>query len=185
MSALKSKKHSLWETPLWEIDLDFPIDKLINAVTSHSLSPKKNNLWELPDDIIKEYKKVLTEVICKEISNNFTNYVTNIKIENSWINVQKPGEKVPIHNHTNSNLVSIFYMQAENNSGDLILIDSRGGVNWGWEKDKNYIGVKSFSITPTVGKLLILPSHVLHFVEENKSNTDRISFVADFNLSLK
>lgn len=185
MSELNSKKYSLWETPVWEINLDFPADQLANAVKSHDLNFKKNNLWDLPDTIIKEYKTYLGEVITKELSKEFSDYIIDIHVGNSWINLQKPGERVPVHNHSNSNLISIFYIQTENNSGDLILIDSRGGVNWSWEKDKRYMGIKSFSVEPTVGKLILLPSYVLHFVEENKSNTDRISFVADIDLRLK
>jgi uncharacterized protein (TIGR02466 family) len=185
MSKNSTIKHSLWETPVWELDITFPTETLLNSVLSSDLNIKKNNLWQIPDEIIKEYKKELIKIIQIELSKNFSNHIVNIDIGDAWINQQLPGESVPIHNHNDSHLTAILYIQTENNSGNLILIDSRGGINWGWERQQNYIGTKSFSIVPKIGKLILLPSYILHCVEENKSQSNRVSFITDVKLILK
>lgn len=185
MSVNASTKHSLWETPIWEIDLNFPIKEMLSDIIEYAVTSDKKNLWDLPSRAILDFKKELSKIVLEEISNSFPEHVVDVGIGMSWINLQHPGESVPVHNHNGANLLAIFYLQAEENSGNLILVDARGGIDWGWEKNGNYIGVKSKSFTPKIGKLLLVPAYVLHCVEENKSNTDRISFVSDLKIRLK
>ena len=184
MSVNSSTKYSLWETPVWEFKTDFPADLILRDIIQHDIKVKKN-LWNLPSDIIAKFKEELSILISEEVSKSFPGHTIDVSIGNSWINLQHPGESAPVHNHNGANLISIFYLQAEENSGNLILIDPRGGIDWGWEKYGNYVGVKSNSFAPVVGKLLLVPAYVLHFIEENKSAVDRISFVSDIKIRLK
>lgn len=180
-----STKHNLWETPVWELDLNFSTKKLISDVINYTRLGGKEYLRNIPNDPIVDFKKELSKVVLEELSNSFPEHTVEVVIGSSWINLQHPGESVPVHNHNGSNLISIFYLQAEENSGNLVLVDSRGGINWGWEKNEDFIGVKSKSFIPKAGKLLLVPAYVLHFVEENKSSTDRISLVSDLLIRLK
>lgn len=182
---MQSKTHNLWATPVWEIDLSISLDQVLQDIKlglPNLNFDERHDVWDIVDPA---FKKTLHEIILNEISTYFQNYDVSIEIRDGWFNKQCPGERIPVHNHNATNLVAILYLQAEDNCGDLVLIDSRGGVNWGWEKQGKYTGTKSTKFTPKVGKLLLVPAYVVHFVEENNSTTDRLSLVADLAMTIK
>ena len=90
---------------------------------------------------------------------------TNLKnsLEHIWININSPGSYNRWHQHPNTDIVCVLYIQVPKNSGNIEL---RGKVN--------------ASITPHSGLLLIFPGDTEHQVTVNNSKEDRISLA--FNL---
>lgn len=83
-----------------------------------------------------------------------------------WFNLAEPGESTGLHDHTrNSKLCGVFYLAAENESGNLF-----------FHKE----GEVDLEIMPKVGKLVLFEPWMRHGVRENRSNNTRLSMA--FNL---
>jgi uncharacterized protein (TIGR02466 family) len=94
------------------------------------------------------------------------------------MNLIEPGKHLPLHGHGSSRISLTYYINAPEGCGDLILVDPRGGVNWDKGND-GVMGTKYDRITPTTGGLVFFPSYMLHSVDYNRSNENRISVTTD------
>lgn len=119
------------------------------------------------------------EVLCVDWS-------LNIKIRNSWVTWHKANQWNRPHVHTCSMFTSTTYIQAEENSGDLIFEKSPHYLNLfpaAVELDfhtQNQINTKVFSVAPKTGLTVCFPSHLNHFTKPNKSNADRYALNVDW-----
>jgi uncharacterized protein (TIGR02466 family) len=100
--------------------------------------------------------------------------------------VLMPGQSDSPHNHASS-LVGVYYVDVPENSGDILLQDTRGFVNFLWQ-DK-YITPEnqkstrvSHRITPKPNTLILFPHYVVHSVETNKSDRLRISVALNITI---
>ena len=92
-----------------------------------------------------------------------------------WLHVTKPTKGTGVHPHDGTAMSIVYWLQIPENSGNLIMIDPRRGTDITNAK----VGCdKWVKITPKVGKIIIFPSYVLHLIEQNNSNEDRMSFVS-------
>lgn len=128
------------------------------------------------------------------------------EINNMWINVNYPGCHNKLHRHVNPPsldritssciLSGTFYVDVPENSGDLVF--HAGREDYGrmvteppivripeiFFKDNNNVHIRPiYRVTPKAGDLLVWFSDVIHGVEINKSEENRISI--SFNLGLK
>ena len=106
-----------------------------------------------------------------------------------WIMINSPNTYNCSHTHPNSHLSGVFWINAPKNSGDLKFINPsnfeayvelRCYVNQ-FQLDTNVY--ESYIYTPTAGKMVSFPSHVIHEVLDNKSNQDRIAVSYNATLS--
>lgn len=127
-------------------------------------------------------------------------------INNMWVNVNFPGCHNKLHRHVNppsidriassSILSGTFYVDVSDNSGDLIFHAGREDYGLMTHEAsivripeiffKNYKNLHTrpiYKVKPKSGDLLIWFADVIHGVEQNKSERDRISI--SFNLGLK
>ena len=111
----------------------------------------------------------------------------NIKID-AWININKPGAYNVKHDHPGSDLAGVLWIKCPKNSGN-ILFDNPTAFQSNREIDsytaefrEKFNFYQAYFFPPTEGRILIFPSHLLHKVEENNSNEDRIS--VSFNIRL-
>lgn len=106
-------------------------------------------------------------------------------IENGWININKQGGWNTPHCHLGT-FSAVYYAWAQPNQGYLQLVDRDNSKTSLF----NPITVHSFNganssnhtITPITGKLVIFPSAVLHYVDSNNTDVERISLA--FNVTL-
>lgn len=170
-------KNDYWSTPVWEIDTG--LDEYFNLTLENELKAVKapnNDVWSYNSTRILELKNKIFESLDTVLSSYFTEQFPNkLCFLNGWVNAQQPGEDLALHSHGGAWLVSTYYVRVPKNSGDLLLVDPRGGVDWDLTHEGNTLGVKYRRITPTPGKLVIFPGYVMHSVETNKSNENRIS----------
>ena len=117
----------------------------------------------------------------------------------SWININKPGDHNVSHNHPNCNLAGVLWIKCSENCGNIEFenpnlfqtymessdIDSKkkGEIDY-YTNDFN---IKSniyptYYFNPIEGRMIVFPSYLYHYVQENKSNQDRIS--VSFNIRL-
>jgi uncharacterized protein (TIGR02466 family) len=86
-----------------------------------------------------------------------------------------------VHDHGGVIVACVYYVKAPENSGDLLLIDPRGSVNWDWESKDGFDGAKYKRVKPKEGKLVIFPGYVLHAVDPNNSKEERVSIAINIH----
>ena len=153
-----------------------------NSYQSPSINPK----FELSSEMIKLLKEV--ENKSSEVSNNI-GFNSKVKIANYWANVNKKHCYNVDHAHPGSLLSAVFYVKVSKNSGritfsnpnDLLMESYLHGKNLNLNYDSVYYALSSiFTLEPKENCLIIFPSWLVHRVEPNGSDEDRISI--SFNL---
>tara|TARA_B100000508_G_scaffold127281_1_gene112290 strand:- start:56 stop:652 length:597 start_codon:yes stop_codon:yes gene_type:complete len=115
------------------------------------------------------------------------NYKVNFLIY-AWININKPGNYNVKHLHPTNDLSGVLWIKAPQNSGDIVFespyeFQAYQEIDSYVDEFRNSFNIDhSYYFTPTDGRMLIFPSHLMHEVEENLSNEDRIS--VSFNIKL-
>tara|TARA_B100000214_G_C23949662_1_gene619809 strand:- start:716 stop:1324 length:609 start_codon:yes stop_codon:yes gene_type:complete len=185
------KVHELWPTPLYENHINVKpewVNKSKNFEYERMYSDNgdytknKEILNELPDLKEEIYKNVIlfTEKYLNTADVHF--YFTN-----SWVVKHHPNDWAQAHNHTNSLLSGVYYLETEKDSGDISFESTNNNVfpnavspNC---KEYNYTTGTQIKMSVDMGKLFIFPSHLLHRVLKNKTNKIRYSLA--FNLFCK
>jgi uncharacterized protein (TIGR02466 family) len=101
-----------------------------------------------------------------------------------WANVSCKHAYNNVHNHPNSLLSGVYYVQAETECGDLSLFDPRKQA-WVMQPDfseRNQMNSPVQFIVPEAGTPIIFPSWLEHGVNQNLSDADRISIAFNINL---
>ena len=101
-----------------------------------------------------------------------------------WANVSCQYAYNNVHNHPNSLLSGVYYVQVQDESGDILLFDPRKQA-WVMQPDfseRNQMNSSVHSISPEAGTLIIFPSWLDHGVGQNLSEADRISVAFNINL---
>ena len=185
-------KNEWWSTPLWEINTNF--DEYFNLCFKNELLDligasehnKSVDIWTIDSDYCTQLKNKIYEVMDLVLPEHFSNY-HKLKpfISNGWVNQQKPGQSFPLHSHGESLISCVYYIEAYENSGDLLVVDPRGSAVWDLNVENGINSVKYKRIKPKTGKMVLFPSYVLHSVEENKSDKTRISVATNIHIPTK
>jgi uncharacterized protein (TIGR02466 family) len=117
--------------------------------------------------------------ICQEISNSW-NLNKTLKIKNVWANINRENNFNYPHFHPQSLFSGVYYVKTEENSGDLVIKRPDIQEHYIDEADTEYTQ-KHFNISPKNGQLIIFPSYLNHFVEQNLSTSYRISIAMNFD----
>lgn len=99
--------------------------------------------------------KIIIERCIKSYSTN--NGIPNLKIINSWFNISLPQSKLKPHKHEESVVSGAFYISGKS---DLIFPNTR--------------------IPPYSGLLIIFPSDLVHYTEEEQNERIVISFNTEY-----
>lgn len=115
----------------------------------------------LIDKIKIDYKKIFNKQL------NLVNY---------WSQLHEYNESTNLHNHSNAldlinspQISGVYYVNVPENSGKLV-----------FEYPINQYQVKRYYINPVVGRYILFPSTLNHFVTKNKSSEIRISISFNF-----
>tara|TARA_B100000524_G_scaffold65097_1_gene30038 strand:+ start:601 stop:1182 length:582 start_codon:yes stop_codon:yes gene_type:complete len=115
------------------------------------------------------------------------NPYTAFDVDNLWCNINNQGNSNQIHIHHGSFLSGVYYVQANENSGDLIFYKD---FNKQYMKTTDTEIVKHTPLTgdvvrykPKTGRMFVFPGWLPHSVDKCIDNTDRVSIA--FNISIK
>lgn len=145
----------------------------------------ENLSFNSEDHTILENKefKILKERIMKEFNifkNDIMKYKNNFRITTSWCTLSKKNQYSNLHKHTNSMFSGILYLNTNENDGDLYF-ENVNNRSFFIEPDVNNLyNSHSFNIVPKVGRIVFFPSELLHRIELNKTNSERISLAFNF-----
>jgi uncharacterized protein (TIGR02466 family) len=173
-------KHEWWATPVWEIEtglsesFNLKLDAEINSLVVDKDQPF--SIWNYKKPCLMELKEIIIKHVIEISEGLFTsNFMFNQSPSGGWVNRQRTGEGMVLHDHGNSLMAITYYIKAPLGSGDLLLVDPRHSAGWDMQKENNIVGIRYKRITPTPSKLVIFPAYLLHMVEINKSRDVRVS----------
>jgi uncharacterized protein (TIGR02466 family) len=137
--------------------------------------------------VFKEFRKTV-----ETLANQFHNSLKLKKcytqiLDNFWININPTGGSNKPHTHPGSVFSGVLYLQTPGNCGNLNFPHPNKNHSYHFNQDtieelssRTYL---NFYHIPNVGKLVMFPSSVEHYVEGNCSNIDRVSIA--FNTKFK
>lgn len=101
---------------------------------------------------------------------------------NAWAVINPPGASNAMHNHPNSVLSGAIYVKAHPQCGDLVFRDPREQASMvaPYIREHTPWTYRAVRYRPQVGRMLVFPAWLLHAVESNQSDQERV--VISFNL---
>jgi uncharacterized protein (TIGR02466 family) len=179
----------IFPTPIWssilDIDLD-PIKKYIYKLKESSEGRKISNFggWQskefFPSEETNESVQSLLKIIERYLKVCYTDYgfFEEPKVDNYWFNINHPGCSNLEHTHSRCFLSGTIYIDVPENSGNIVFKRSAFedyiiSSNIGSGTTKLSASYWKYSVVPN--QLMIFPGWLLHEVEKNNSNNDRIS----------
>lgn len=116
-------------------------------------------LWGRTTGLNEDYQLIITEM---------------------WANCVHPGGYHVAHRHPGYDLSGVYYLQADDNAGDLVFYDPREGAThdtlaWVSGQPRRQPWWSSLQIHPEADELVMFPSYMQHRVETNRSYNNRIS----------
>lgn len=182
ISTLRWETEAGFNERLSEALLDLHAKKLDGKFTFN-----KYNLWreDIPElnilkDMFLQGINAYLDAHCKEdIRHNF-DYAMH-----AWLRLDKPKQLIPPHTHPDASLVATYYSKADIamrkaaptgygknvvTEGDLVLKDTSAVGNSTFLKSSSI-----FSVAPEPGLMVIIPNHLLHWVNPVSEGDVRIS----------
>tara|TARA_R100000742_G_C4258768_1_gene76622 strand:+ start:343 stop:942 length:600 start_codon:yes stop_codon:yes gene_type:complete len=104
----------------------------------------------------------------------------------TWININKTGSYNIKHCHPTSHLSGVLWLKCPEECGEIVFTSPYEFMGFAEhqlysdEFKKSYGSYLSYYFTPDEGTMILFPSHLVHHVNENKSDEDRISI--SFNM---
>ena len=189
--------RELWfPTPIWFDHLEI---SNLNEIEQYCLQKEKTeptdcysnvNGWQkefdLNDVVFLELQSKIDEKI-EEIAEEY-NIKSSISVKRqlSWMNVNRKGSYNHVHIHPRKFLSAVFYVTAPENCGEIVFEDSRlqrsSHEPSNWFSEMNPLTFHSTGYIPEVGKLVVFPSWVKHYVTQSLSDEPRISLAFDYKV---
>lgn len=142
---------------------------------------------ELLFKFIKEHFILCWNVIEQDIINY------NIEVLDTWISYYPPGAYFDFHSHGLPPISSVFYLQKQQGSGNLIIRNDRESwVSYNNQSQDRYSFIKDYlnkeiitediEIEVDEGDVIMFPSFLQHKTQPNNSKQDRIIVGVDPNI---
>ena len=156
------------------------INSNVGAWQSDSLDLINYEVAKLADTIKEHVEKVAE---CWKLKND----KTYVSIDNLWININpKCGFNRP-HVHPGATFSGVYYVKCKTNGSGIVFQHPATNFQYHINPDTlieyNEFVSATARYTPNEGDLYIFPAYLVHYVEPNRSNDDRISIA--FNASRK
>jgi len=210
MKDIESNITGIFQTPVYTTELrkkfskkelDFIIDqekasqigtdsksknlakKILGPAYSKLYAPSENkfilNKKELKD-LKKELELILQDYFDKIICSpdDITPYITQ-----SWLNYSEPGKFHHEHNHPNSYISGVVYVQCHETLDKISFVNHSYKIIRPEVKEHNVFNSLTWTIPVKTNDVILFPSSLSHFVPPNEGDNTRISL--SFNTFIK
>lgn len=182
-------------TPIWWVDLDIDNDYLLKYIydmrdKSEGRKVSNRGGWqseEFPSDDIEELR---TEVY-KNAGRCILDYgmdpaVVGMFFGNCWANINTRGSTNQIHLHHGSFVSGVYYPYASEGAGKIFFYKNfdQYFISTSMAPIEKHTALSGGTVyyPAKTGRLLLFPSNLLHAVDENEDDEDRVSIA--FNMAL-
>lgn len=184
------KVHSLFPVPVafFEIGRNLSAEEkktLLDQNTRKSMGNHMTtdveilNLVEL--NSIKNFIEASLNTYLKNVYNPKTD--CKLEITQSWVNYTNPGEYHHRHDHPNSAVSGVFYIDVDNDVDSIFFFNREYRQLQISPSEYNVFNSDSWQLPIKTGELILFPSSLPHMVTITKSNKVRISLA--FNTFLR
>jgi len=192
MLQFNSKELHLFTTPVWEVMIqNVDNDSIVQYAQGlrqkyPGVSISNRGGWhskelDLPlpqalDNLINDLTLFINDY-CAQITN-----IRDLVLGNWWININGKHDYNAEHDHQNSVLSAVYYVQVQDdNTGNLVIHrDDSSRYYLGNHRGLSHFSQQSYVTSPTTGKAVLFPAWTKHSVERNNSDTERISIAFNF-----
>lgn len=159
----------------------------------HSINKSNVNGWQrhglhetqlfdsLIQNIFQSFDKTMNYVHDKYSKKVDEEQGWDISLVNLFANINKKGSYHRMHDHYGCDYSGVVYLKTPKNSGDIFL-QSPFRSPWMTKFSVSTNQAYYKQITPYPGLLLIFPSYILHHVDPNQTDEDRVSM--SFNITM-
>ena len=112
--------------------------------------------------------------------NGLNPHTAKVSIGNSWANINDKGAWNMPHSHAGCWYSGVFYIKADGDEGDLVMIDNSEKVLSEFPPSQRTNN--NWKFTPTSGELVLFPSGATHMVEPNQTDKERYSISFNINM---
>ena len=108
--------------------------------------------------------------------------LSDLECKDFWFNIAGDGGYQEYHQHSDSHFSVVYYVNAEENCGDIVFKSVESLIDMFPLPVSNYnlASYKTCFYKPKKSTILIFRSNLLHMVEKNHSGKDRISIAMNF-----
>mgnify|MGYP003966906057 FL=1 len=193
---------SLFPTPLYTHKLEDTeydemqgeIQRVVDKLYSNELWGQNPN-WDSSSQQLSNKGDFATSILNDEdmkvaksfILHHCENYMNMMQVKEgfkpvlstSWLTLTKPGLYAHIHDHGTNSISGVYWFKTSGKDGDIVFRNANKALK------SNPIGsvINEAQFVPEQGRTVMWPSHLDHGVNENKTDTDRISL--SFNILLE
>jgi len=200
MTELSIKQMDLFPTPVWQLETGIdckPIKSAVQKLKNHDrVGSKITNVggWQSAGlkptsvDAPKELE-LLFSLLDKSVKSCLDSIgIPNlVEMKNCWFNINKMGNFNKPHNHRESLISGVFYIQTPKDCGN-ISFERHDHSQYFIPEDleyRNFITGGVVTLEVKQGLLVLFPSWLIHEVEPSQSQTPRISMSFNYNVKDK
>lgn len=182
----------IFPTPLYHeiLDIDKKSLESMNTYTRKHFNPPDDHqdfFLQSPGDLAKreefEILKNRVETAATEFWHSVGYERRELKITQMWANYMKGRGFISEHNHSNSLVSGIFYLDVSAGSGATVFTDTYHGIhkmiNVPNEKDTRYNSDR-FVVNPKNNMLILFPSYLNHYSDACADGGERITISMNF-----
>jgi uncharacterized protein (TIGR02466 family) len=183
-----SKDINIFNTSIFSFKLNLNLNDFYKYCVEYEKNNESNNKSGIGSFQSKDLD--LKNPIINLLANSFlenANFISynNYKIKNKlyldnfWFNINRYKDFNLEHDHPNSILSGVYYVKTPKNSGNLIFKNNNNRHLYLPDDcliEYNTLNSSSYFLPPQENCLHIFPSWLMHYVEPNLSNEERISF---------
>jgi uncharacterized protein (TIGR02466 family) len=177
----------IFPTPIYVSSIDVG-DINIDHIKCRTNGPANIvNLSVTNDLLLEEYFRDLKSKIDEHMSHFYhevLGYDFDVfpEMSSSWLVRSLPGQESDWHIHANSLFSGVVYVKADENCGDISFRKDPDITSFLQPpiKQKTIYNHRVRRFNPKTGMLLIFPSNILHKVEINNANFERISIAFNY-----
>lgn len=179
---IEHKSYNLFPTFIETFIDSFSIN-LAKELSQTKINYDNLDFWTWENPLKDKVKNTISKYAKSVIEKHYDSNIENILMGRSWVNFHKKTEELTAHQHGNSLFVCTYYIQCNENSGDLILIDPRGSMIINNFKSKqSVISTNTARVKAKNGGLIFFPGYLYRYVEKNLTENPRISISVNFKI---
>jgi uncharacterized protein (TIGR02466 family) len=139
----------------------------------------------------KLFKEIKRQIVIFLTEHHYDLSVFDTHITKAWATFSTKGQHIASHKHTASHYSLVYYVEAEEQGNITFEQDTWQKTGMYVPANRNYftkwsdINFASVNYPSETGGLIIFPSNLLHYTQENTKERPRISISADVLLTMK
>jgi uncharacterized protein (TIGR02466 family) len=102
----------------------------------------------------------------------------------TWFNINPKGSSVAPHQHPGCVLAGVYYIKASGDTANLRFMHPDRVTSWMFSpfyyKERTKYTSPLHTVSPCEGKFVMFPGNLMHYVDSNESEEDRVSIAFNF-----